>query len=334
MMNLFFFLTQTTTPIIAPIAKLFGMIMNGIYDFFLNYLSVKSLGISIIIFTIIIRMLLIPLAVKQQKAMKDMQKIQPQLKALQEKYKNKKDPESQKQFQAESAKLYQEHNVNPFGGCLPLLIQLPIMFALFAVLRNIPAYIVKVKAEYLNIYTKISTLPGYDATMQNLFDNFPKAKTGTIKSFSPDVSNKVVDFLATFNQNQWDTLKGSFQSVADQLTPIINKIADMNTFLGINLTDKPVSLDNGIQGLLTVGILIPILTFIFQILISRTTPSTSNGDKAQDQTQKTMMLMMPLISLIFVVQMPAGLGLYWLVGNVFQLIQQIIINNHLRDKVK
>lgn len=331
-MNLYFALTKSNTFIIAPIANLFGIIMNGIYDFFLNFMNVKSIGISIIVFTIIIRMLLLPLAVKQQRSMKDMQKVQPQLKALQEKYKNKKDAASQKLFQAESAKLYQEHNVNPLGGCLPLIIQLPIMFALFAVLRNIPAYIVKVKTEYLNIYTSVSGVSGYDKTVQDIFTAFPKAKTAQIKDFSATVSDKVIDFMATFNETQWESFKNSFSSVADQISPIINKIMDMNTFIGINLTDKPVSLENGIGGLMTIGILIPILCFVFQILISKTTPSTSNGDKSQEQTQKTMMYMMPVISLIFVVQMPAGLGLYWLVGNIFQLGQQIVINKHLKDK--
>ncbi len=330
-MKLFFTLTQSNTFIIGPISKLFGVVMNGIYDFFLNFMNVKSIGISIIVFTIIIRMLLLPLAVKQQRSMKDMQKVQPQLKALQEKYKTKKDPASQKLFQAESAKLYQEHNVNPLGGCLPLIIQLPIMFALFEVLRNIPAYIYKVKAEYLNIYTSISGISGYEKTMQDIYNTIPKAKTVSVKDFSPIVQNKVVDLMATFNQLNWNTLKESFQSVADQISPVIERITEMNTFLSINLTDRPISFDNGLQGIFTVGVLIPILCFVFQILISKTTPTSPNSDKTQEQTQKTMMYMMPVISLIFVVQMPAGLGLYWLVGNVFQLGQQIVINKHLSN---
>ncbi len=145
-----FVLTQSTSPITGPIAKVFGMIMNTIYQMF-SSIGIESLGLSIIIFTIIIRILMLPLAFKQQKSMVGMQSIQPKLKKIQDKYKNKKDAESQNKMRMEMSELYKENNVSPFGGCLPLLIQFPIIMSLFAVLRNIPAYIVSIKGIYLDI---------------------------------------------------------------------------------------------------------------------------------------------------------------------------------------
>lgn len=323
-----FILTQSTTPIIGTIAKIFGLIMNGIYNFFYNSFGIVSIGISIIVFTLIIRLLMLPLAIKQQKSMKDIQKIQPELKKIQEKYKNMKDPESQRKMQAEQAKLYQDYNVNPFGGCLPLLIQMPILFALFAVLRNIPAYISQVKDVYISVVTNIMTVPGYE----KIIETFHSAQRIKIKGFDINIQDKIIDLLSSLSSKGWLELKGLFPSITDQLSPLIDKITSINYFLTINLADKPVSFSNGIQGIFTLGLLIPILCFIAQLLVSKTAPASGSGDKNQDQTQKNMMLMMPFITLLFVFQMPAGLGLYWLTSNVFQIIQQIVVNNYLKDK--
>ncbi len=318
-------LTQSSTFIIGPIAKIFGVIMNGIYDFFYQSMNIESIGFSIIAFTVLIRVLLVPLALKQQKSMLDMQKVQPELKKLQEKYKNKKDAESQKLMQAESAKLYQDHNVNPLGGCLPLVIQMPILFALFAVLRAVPAYIVNVKEVYVNIVTQVSSVTGFET----ILTTFSEAKKGIVKNFDPTSSDKVIDLFANFKSSDWISLKEQFPGVLDQITPLIEKINQMHYFFGINLADNPVDISQGISGVLTLGILIPILCFLSQLLVMKTTPQTSTGNAQQDQTQKTMMIMMPVMTLFFVVSMPAGMGLYWLTGNIFQFFQQYIINKHV-----
>lgn len=324
-------LTQSTTPIIGTIAKLFGLIMNSIYVFFYNNFGVVSIGISIIVFTIIVRLLMIPLAIKQQQSMEEMQRIQPEIKKIQEKYKNAKDPESQKKMQAETAQLYQDHNVNPFGGCLPLLIQMPILFALFAVLRNIAAYIGQVKDIYLNVVNHIISVTGYEKIIQTIHD----AQRIPVKNFIPTESDKLIDLLNGFNSNGWQELINSFSSINDKILPLYEQIKEINYFLSINLADTPVSFSNGISGIFNVGILIPILCVVAQILVTKTSNPSNKNKAAQDQTQKTMMMMMPAVTLIFVLQMPAGLGLYWLISNVFQLVQQIVINKHLlRKKTK
>lgn len=321
-------LTQSTTPIIGTIAKLFGMIMNGIYVFFYNNFGVVSIGISIIVFTIIVRLLMIPLAIKQQQSMEEMQRIQPEIKKIQEKYKNTKDPESQKKMQAETAQLYQDHNVNPFGGCLPLLIQMPILFALFAVLRNIPAYIGQVKDVYTNVVTHITSVAGYEKIIQTVHD----AQKIPVKNFVPTDSNKIIDLLNALNSKGWEELFTAFSTITDKLEPLYVKINEINYFLTINLADTPINFSNGINGIFTVGILIPILCVVAQILVTKTSNPSNKAKAAQDQTQKTMMMMMPVVTLIFVLQMPAGLGLYWLISNIFQLVQQIVINKHLKNK--
>ncbi len=326
----FISLTQSSAPIIGTIAKLFGVIMNGIYVLFYNNLGIISIGFSIIAFTFIIRLLMIPIYFKQQKSMQEMQRVQPEIKKIQEKYKNMKDPESQKKMQEETAKLYQEHNVNPFGGCLPLLIQMPILFALFAVLRNIPAYIVQVKEVYLSIFTNISAISGYD----QLISAFNTSQKVPVKNFLASDGNKVIDLLNSLSSKEWTEFLKVFGEVQDKIAPLYDKVTGMNYFYGINLADVPVDLSQGFSGLMTVGILIPILCVLAQVLVTKTTmPSTEKGKDAKaDQTQKTMNTMMPLITLVFVLQMPAGLGLYWLVSNTFQLVQQLVFNKHLKKK--
>ncbi len=107
------------------IAQPLGVLLRLIYDLIGNY------GISIIVFTIIVKLILVPLTIKQTKSMKGMQEIQPELKKIQEKYKNDQETMNNKMME-----LYKKHNVNPFGGCLPLLIQFPIIIGLFTVLRS------------------------------------------------------------------------------------------------------------------------------------------------------------------------------------------------------
>lgn len=107
------------------IAQPLGALLKFIYELIGNY------GISIIVFTILVKLLLVPLTLKQTKSMKQMQEVQPKIKEIQTKYKN--DPEK---MNAKVMEIYKEHNVNPFGGCLPLLVQFPIIIGLFTVLRN------------------------------------------------------------------------------------------------------------------------------------------------------------------------------------------------------
>ncbi|MDA3846585.1 MAG: YidC/Oxa1 family membrane protein insertase [Vallitaleaceae bacterium] len=335
---MFSLLTKSTTPLLGSISSVFGVIMNAIYNFFNSAFGIESLGTTIIIFTLLVRVLMLPLAIKQQKSTQEMQFIQPQLKKIQAKYKEKKDAENQKKYQAEMAALYKEHNVNPFGGCLPLVIQLPIIFSLFAVLRNIPAYIDKVKNIYLGIYNTITGLTGVnDALLAlNKTDLAAEKTAALVPKFDPASTDSIVDLLAKFSPSHWDSFTNTFASVSTNLEPLIEKVHAMNYFFTIDLATRPIS---GLSDIFTVGALIPLLCLIAQIFVTRTmtakAKASSTGDNAAaDQTQKTMTYMMPLITVFFVSTMPAGLGLYWLTSNVFQLVQQIVINKYVVNKKK
>lgn len=313
-------LTQSSSFITGPIAKIFGAIMNTIYNIF-SSIGIESLGFSIILFTIIVRCLMLPLAFKQQKSMMGMQAIQPKLKKIQDKYKNKKDAESQNKMRMEMSQLYQENNVSPFGGCLPLLVQFPIIMSLFAVLRNVPAYIMSIKGIYLDIIANIRNVAGYETQLAELNETLKMP----VKNLDVTLDDKFVDFLSSFNSSTWADFVNRF---GDQVAPMVDKLADVNYFFGINLADNP--------NLMSIGLLIPVLNVVVQFLVSKTTMSSNgkNMDEKQAATNKTMMYTMPLITVFFVISMPAGLGLYWLTSSTFQLGQQIIINKHLKKGKK
>ncbi len=309
-------LTKSDAFIIGPIANIFGIIMDTIYTTMSN-MGIVSLGVSIIIFTLIVRTLMLPLAFKQQKSMKEMQKIQPELKKLQDKYKDKKDQEQQQKYQMEMNQLYKEHGVNPFGGCLPLLVQFPIIMALFQVLRNIPAYISKVNIFYANIAQAVMPIDGAETSFVTW------AKDSMVKDFDMTNINKVIDVIGKFNTETWTEFTAQFASISDVIIPNMDKINEIYMFLGINLADKP--------DLMSIGILLPLLNVGVQLLVMKTSGSASADS---NPTQKSMMYTMPLITGFFVTTMPAGLGLYWLIGSVFQYAQQVVINRHLHSEQK
>ncbi len=313
----FTLLTKSDTFIIGPLADVLGFIMNYIFNT-LDSIGIYSLGWSIILFTIVIRILLLPLAFKQQHSMQGMQKIQPEIKKIQDKYKNRKDKESQQQMQMEMSQLYQANGVSPLGGCLPMLIQMPIIFALFQVLRNIPSYIMTVKGLFTNIAVSLVSLDGANDYLTNMAVN---VKNTMVKDFTISNTDKIIDVLGKFTSVQWAEFADKFSSIGNIINTNYTEILDIYTFLGINLADKP--------NLMSIGILLPILNVGLQFLIMKTS-SSSMGD---NPTNKTMMYTMPLMTGFFVVTMPAGLGLYWLVGNIFQFVQQMFINKHL-EKTK
>lgn len=320
MINSIVMLTQNSTFIIGDIAKIFGVIMDTIYNVF-SSIGIESLGVSIIVFTLLVRVLMLPLAFKQQKSMKEMQKIQPDLKKLQDKYKNKKDPEQQQKYQMEMNKLYQEHGVSPFGGCLPLLVQFPIIMSLFQVLRNIPAYIGTVKDLYSGIATSVMNLDGANDFLSGLASEGANA----VKDFDITNVDKVIDVIGKFSTETWATFIGQFGSSATIIGDNYEKITDIYMFLGtINLADTP--------DLMSIGILLPVLNVVVQFMSTKASMANQSGD--QNQTQKSMMYTMPLITAFFVATMPAGLGLYWLASSLFQWGQQVVINNHLHSNDK
>ena len=130
------FLTQQGG-LLKPFSWIMGIILNAIYEF-VSLFGIHNIAICIIIFTIVTRMLMLPMTIKQQKFTKVSSRMNPEIQAISEKYKGKKDPESQRKYQLETQEVYQRYGTTPMGGCLPLLITLPIMFALYRVIYKVP----------------------------------------------------------------------------------------------------------------------------------------------------------------------------------------------------
>ena len=161
-------LTPYDGAILGPIAKLLGWVMNGIYSVTSNLFGIENVGLSIILLTVVIYTLLLPLTIKQQKFSKLSQKMQPELKAIQEKYKNKKDQASVMAMNQETQLLYAKYGISTTGSCLQLLIQMPILFALYRVFYNIPAYITTVKDKFTAIADEIYAYDGFSKILTNV----------------------------------------------------------------------------------------------------------------------------------------------------------------------
>ena len=134
-------LTQYSGRIVGPIARLIGYIMNGLYMFLNNVFGIQNIALCIILFTIIIYILMTPLTYKQQKFSRLQQEMQPEVNAIREKYKDKKDQVSMQKMNEETQMVYQKYGVSTMGSCLQLLINFPIFIAMYQVVRNIPAYV-------------------------------------------------------------------------------------------------------------------------------------------------------------------------------------------------
>ena len=128
--------------------------------------------LSIVIITIIIYMCLLPLTIKQQKFSKLSQKMQPEMQAIQAKYKNKKDQASMMAMQEETQLLYQKYGISPMGSCVQMLIQMPILFALYRVFYNIPAYLSGVKGSFTGLVDSIQQTSGYQDTLVSLMEKY------------------------------------------------------------------------------------------------------------------------------------------------------------------
>ena len=159
----------STIPILGPIwniiVNVLGVIMNVIY-LSLEKIGIGNIGLAIIIFTLVMRIILFPTSLNQQKSSRMMQIMQPEMKAIQDKYKNKTDNASMMAQQEEMKALYEKYGTSMTGGCLPLLLQMPIIFALYRIIMNIPAYVPHVDSIYENVMNAI----GGSSAAQKLVD--------------------------------------------------------------------------------------------------------------------------------------------------------------------
>lgn len=352
-------LTQYDGFILGPIAKILGYLMEGIFSV-LDLIGIPNIGLSIILFTIVIYLLLMPLTIKQQKFSKLSAKINPELQAIQAKYKNKKDNESMMAMNAETQAVYAKYGVSPSGSCIQILIQMPILFALYRVIYAMPAYVGKIGDTFRVLADKIISTDNA-AFLQNsgveeitkVVAMYGKGITdGNIQNGVVDVLNKLTSTDMNFIANHYDLTGLRYQGeyILSQIgangeTIIRGLIDRYNNFLGINIGNSPSYMvgqawnaDGGTQWIMiVVALIIPVLSAVTQWINTKLMPQadTSNQSDQQNsmaQSMKMMNTMMPIMSAFFCFTLPAGMGLYWIAGSVVRSIQQIVINRHI-DKI-
>ena len=342
-------LTPYDGAILGPIAKILGVIMDGIYMFMYNIFGIENVGLSIILFTIVIYTLMLPLTYKQQKFSKLSQAMQPELKAIQEKYKNKKDQNSQMAMSNETQMIYDKYGVSPMGSCGQLLIQMPILFALYRVFYNVPAYISAVRDKFIVIADDIMTYDGFADIMTkiqtdlkitlNVKPDFVVSDTNTVdqvRNFIIDVIYKVpsIDSLVKPNANG-DVYFESLDSVTEIINSGVESFHEFNYFLGLNISDTPwniITENFASKNFLLVfaALLIPVLAYVTQVLSIKLMPNannnTGNENDMMAQQMKMMNKTMPLMSLFFCFTLPVGLGIYWVISAAYRSVQQVTIN--------
>lgn len=346
-------LTAYPGSILGPIAKLLGMLMDWIYSGISNITGgrVESVVLSIVIITIIIYMCLLPLTIKQQKFSKLSQKMQPEMQAIQAKYKNKKDQASMMAMQEETQLLYQKYGISPMGSCVQMLIQMPILFALYRVFYNIPAYLSGVKGSFTGLVDSIQQTSGYQDTLVSLMEkynvvtssglNASNAASKLADASGDTLSNYIIDILYKLPSKGWDALlNGKF---FDGIQSVVEKTHDallhFNYFLGLNISDTPWYIiksnftDKPDKWLLFVilALLIPVLSYLTQMINIKLMPQATNGNDQMASQMKMMNLMMPLMSLFFCFTVPVGLGIYWICSALVRGIQQFFVNRHIEN---
>lgn len=312
--------------ILGPIAFILGRILNGIYVF-LGLFGIHNVALVIVLFTFIVRGLMTPLTIKQQKFSKLSAKMNPELTAITAKYKGKKDEASMRKQQAETQAVYMKYGANPTSGCLPLLIQLPIMFALYQVIYHIPAYVTEINVWYKHIGEAIISNGNY----LDIMKEFAKAGQVSTVKFTEMANgnltlNHMIDILAKFTPENWNSLVNQFPSLADIIKTNSTHIIDVNSlFNTINILDRP--------GLKFPGVIIPFLAAGFQFIQTKqmmaANPTPVDKDNPMAASMGMMNNVMPIMSGVFCFMFPVGIGIYWIAGSLFAIGQQYVINRIL-----
>ena len=331
-------LTKSTMPIIKYVALILGYLMDGIYKV-LDVLHIPNIGIAIILFTLIIYILMLPLQIKQQKFSKMNSVMTPELNKIRDKYKGKTDQASVEKMNAEQQAVYAKYGVSPMGSCAQLLVQMPILFALYQVIYKIPGYIGSIKEIFEGLTTQITSISGYtDVIKEFVSANKISTLQMTYDQAGAMTNDSVVDFLYKLSPSQWESLKNvdAFKGMDSVIQSTSDAIAHVNTFLGMNISDTPMSLitssfKSGSWLLLVAAILIPVLAYATQLFNYKLMPQPDMGNDSTAATMKSMNLMMPLMSAFFCLTLPVGIGIYWIAGAVIRTLEQIFINRHLAN---
>lgn len=321
------FLTQQTG-FLGPFAYVLGKLFEIIYNILADENGIASLGVCIIIFTIVVKIILFPLTFKQQKSSKINMMIQPEMQKIQKKYKDKKDQASMMKQQQEMQDLYDKYGTSMTGGCLGMLIQLPVIYALYRVIQKIPAYVSHVYDMYQPIAQGVFDAKGADK-VYDFLNKFVTDNTVTGASYSMSQLKKVVEAGTTLDVDYVVDAISNFgvthlhelaQTLNLNVNNCIDNIETIYTFCGINISDAP-----GFH--LGLPLLIPLLSGLFQYLSMKVSMSknTDSGDSSQAM-MKSMSFTMPALSFVMCITLPSFIGIYWATSAAVSMVTQLIVN--------
>lgn len=293
------------------LSNLFGYVLNALYDIFNNY------GIAIILFSIILRVILIPITISQQSSMKKTSKIQKQTQELQKKYKN-----NQEKMNQELMELYKKEKINPFSGCFSAIIQIVIILSVFWLVSQPLTYMKHVQD--MDIYKEY----------------LDKVEEGNNKSY------KEIAILNMVESDYQDIVK-QLEKGEENKEKLENRKNELNklrlnmNFLGLDLSKVPTQSLNDYK-----VYIIPILYVISSFVSIKMTTNMQNNKEDKKETSgenaseieamqsmnKSMTYMMPIMSVSIAVIAPLGLALYWLVSNVLMIVERLIIQKIMNSK--
>ena len=329
----FLLLTKSTTPIIGQVAQVLGILMDIIFRA-TSAIGITNIGISIIIFTILINVALIPMTIKQQRSTRLMSVMQPEIQAIQKKYKGKTDNDSMMRQNAEIKGVHEKYGTSMAGGCIQLALQMPILFGLYQVINNIPAYVSSVYNVFARVAVPLTAQPDYI----NKISALAEAARLPVDRFDYTSVDRVIDFLYKLSPSGWSELASIFPDLTGILygngtDGVLAAVERMNLFLGINLASAPW------QGTLIPNIawLIPVFSGLTQwystkLMTAKQSMSASGDEGSVAQQMKMMNNVMPLMSVWFCFTLPAGVGLYWIASALCRIASQLVIDRHL-DKI-
>ena len=282
----------------------------------LFYNLTNSYGVALILFTLVIKLIMLPFQMKSKKSMMRMSRVSGQMQELQKRY-----AKNQAKLQEEMQKLYEEEGVNPMSGCLWSLIPFPILIALYSIIRQPITHFMMLSKDVLQTVVQSAADAGVNLTnivMMDKATGTPALKDGLYQL----ASYGQINLVKAVQEMGLSTPEGWF---------------DMNyNFLGLDLTATPWEYVKSFTFTWAVigVILIPILAGLSQFVFSKLTMKTQpQADAAGGASMKSMMYMMPLMSVYIAFIMPAALGVYWIAQSVFSLIQEAILNKTFSAKL-
>lgn len=336
------FLTASNGRFLGPIAKGLGYLMNLIYIFQSEVLHINNVALTIVLFTIFVYICLYPLTYRQQKFSVLSQKMNPEIKAIQKKYKGKTDQNSRMAMQEETQSVYDKYGVSPVGSCIQAAIQTPILFALYRVFFNIPGYIFSIKGIFSNLVDGIVKTDNYPHILDNLYkiNKISGLKVNFTGKGNLVEKNYIIDFLYKLSDKGWENLSSNkfFPDLSSTIEKTRQNLHSVNYLFGINISDTPwnlmkISIKNHAFLMVLLVFLLPIFSYLSQVWNMRVSQVTNaaNADDPMMKQMKMMNVLMPFMSFIFAFSVPVGLVIYWIMGAVVRTLQMYYLNNKFKN---